>query len=103
MSTRRRQQLHDAGSPGSQQAARNGPGHYTRRRPGGLPLDRGALIPGGAIAPTMREASDRGYERLLVEEATGSYFPAFKQQAIEMIVAQGGIVGSSLKDLPGPA
>jgi hypothetical protein len=41
----------------------------------------------------MREANDRGYDSLLVEEATASYFPAFKAATIEMIVAQGGIVG----------
>jgi biuret amidohydrolase len=45
------------------------------------------------VQTTMREANDRGYEGLLVEEATASYFPDFKQAAIEMIVAQGGIVG----------
>lgn len=38
-------------------------------------------------------ADDRGYECLLVEDGTESYFPAFRQAAIEMIVAQGGIVG----------
>lgn len=45
------------------------------------------------VQTTMREANDRGYECLLVEEATGSYFPQFKQAAIDMIRAQGGIVG----------
>jgi nicotinamidase-related amidase len=45
------------------------------------------------VQTTMREANDRGYECLLVEEATASYFPEFKAAAIEMIVAQGGIVG----------
>ncbi|MBX3622360.1 MAG: cysteine hydrolase [Rhizobacter sp.] len=45
------------------------------------------------VQTTMREANDRGYECLLVEEATGSYFPEFKQAAIDMIRAQGGIVG----------
>jgi nicotinamidase-related amidase len=45
------------------------------------------------VQTTMREANDRGYDSLLVEEATQSYFPAFKAAAIEMIVAQGGIVG----------
>jgi nicotinamidase-related amidase len=45
------------------------------------------------VQTTMREANDRGYEALLVEEATASYFPAFKAATIEMIVAQGGIVG----------
>ena len=45
------------------------------------------------VQTSMREANDRGYECLLIEDATESYFPEFKQMAIEMIVAQGGIVG----------
>jgi biuret amidohydrolase len=45
------------------------------------------------VQTTMREANDRGYDALLVEEATASYFPHFKAATLEMIVAQGGIVG----------
>ena len=45
------------------------------------------------VNTSMREANDRGYACLVVEDATESYFPAFKQAALEMIVAQGGIVG----------
>jgi len=45
------------------------------------------------VQTSMREANDRGYECLLVEDATESYFPQFKAAAIEMITAQGGIVG----------
>lgn len=45
------------------------------------------------VQTTMREANDRGFECLLAEEATESYFPEFKQAAIAMIVAQGAIVG----------
>lgn len=45
------------------------------------------------VQTTMREANDRGYECLLVEDATESYFPAFKQATLEMVRAQGGIVG----------
>jgi nicotinamidase-related amidase len=45
------------------------------------------------VQTSMREANDRGYECLLVEDGTESYFPEFKRAAIEMIRAQGGIVG----------
>ena len=45
------------------------------------------------VQTSMREANDRGYECLLLEDCTESYFAAFKAAAIEMIVAQGGIVG----------
>lgn len=45
------------------------------------------------VQTTMREANDRGYDCLLVEDCTESYFPAFKQATLEMVRAQGGIVG----------
>jgi len=45
------------------------------------------------VQTTMREANDRGYECLLVEDCTASYFPEFKQATLEMVRAQGGIVG----------
>jgi nicotinamidase-related amidase len=45
------------------------------------------------VQTTMREANDRGYECLMVEDATESYFPEFKQSTLEMIRAQGGIIG----------
>jgi len=45
------------------------------------------------VQTSMREANDRGYECLLVEDATASYFPAFKASALAMIAAQGAIVG----------
>ncbi|MFS8802777.1 cysteine hydrolase [Synechococcus sp. R60.2] len=45
------------------------------------------------VQTTMREANDRGYECLLVEDCTASYFPEFKQATLGMIRAQGGIVG----------
>lgn len=45
------------------------------------------------VQTTMREANDRGYECLLVEDGTESYFPEFKQATLDMVIAQGGIVG----------
>ena len=45
------------------------------------------------VHTTMREANDRGYDCLLIEDATESYFPAFKQAALEMMRAQGALVG----------
>ncbi|MFP1631013.1 cysteine hydrolase family protein [Zhengella sp. ZM62] len=53
------------------------------------------------VQTSMREANDRGYECLLVSDATESYFPEFKAATIAMMTAQGGIVGwvSELGDL----
>ncbi|WP_346897126.1 isochorismatase family cysteine hydrolase [uncultured Roseibium sp.] len=45
------------------------------------------------VQTTLREANDRGFECLLIEDATESYFPEFKAATLEMIRAQGGIVG----------
>jgi len=45
------------------------------------------------VQTSMREANDRGYDGLLVEDGTESYFPAFKAATLDMIRAQGAIVG----------
>ena len=45
------------------------------------------------VQTSMREANDRGFECLLIEDATESYFPEFKAATLAMIAAQGGIVG----------
>ena len=45
------------------------------------------------VQSTMREANDRGYTCLLVEDATASYFPAFRLSVLEMVRAQGAIIG----------
>lgn len=45
------------------------------------------------VQTSMREANDRGYESLLVADATESYFPEFKAATLAMVAAQGAIVG----------
>ena len=45
------------------------------------------------VQTSMREANDRGYECLMVEDCTESYFPEFKKATLDMVRAQGGIVG----------
>lgn len=47
------------------------------------------------VQSTMREANDRGFDSLLVVDATASCVPAFKTQAIEQLTAFGAIVGCS--------
>jgi len=45
------------------------------------------------VQTTLREANDRGYDCLMVEDCTESYFPEFKAATLAMVRAQGGIVG----------
>ena len=45
------------------------------------------------VQTTMREANDRGFDCLLVEDATESYFSEFKAATLAMVRAQGAIVG----------
>ena len=45
------------------------------------------------VHTTVREANDRGYECLVLSDATASYFPHFHDAALQMIFAQGGIFG----------
>jgi nicotinamidase-related amidase len=45
------------------------------------------------VHTTVREANDRGYECLVLEDCIASYFPEFHKAAVEMIKAQGGIFG----------
>ena len=69
------------------------PLHSELRRRGVSHLVFAGVTTEVCVQTTMREANDRGYDCLLVDEATQSYFPQFKAQTIEMLVAQGGIVG----------
>jgi biuret amidohydrolase len=45
------------------------------------------------VHTTVREANDRGYECLVLEDCVGSYFPEFHEMGLRMIKAQGGIFG----------
>jgi nicotinamidase-related amidase len=45
------------------------------------------------VSTTVREANDRGFDCLVLEVCTGSYFPEFQRAGIAMIKAQGGIFG----------
>jgi nicotinamidase-related amidase len=45
------------------------------------------------VSTTVREANDRGYDCLVLDDCTGSYFPEFHTAALAMIKAQGGIFG----------
>ena len=49
------------------------------------------------VQTTMRVANDRGYDCLLVEDGTDSYFPEFKESTLRALTAQGGIVGWTAK------
>ena len=45
------------------------------------------------VNTSVREANDRGYDCLVLEDCVGSYFPEFQVAALKMIKAQGGIFG----------
>jgi nicotinamidase-related amidase len=45
------------------------------------------------VNTSVREANDRGYDCLVLEDCVGSYFPEFQLAALKMIKAQGGIFG----------
>lgn len=45
------------------------------------------------VQSTARAANDRGYECIIVSDCTASYFPEFKQSALDMFAAQGAIIG----------
>jgi biuret amidohydrolase len=45
------------------------------------------------VHTTVREANDRGFECLVLEDCVGSYFADFHETALRMVAAQGGIFG----------
>jgi len=86
--------------PGEPVLDKPGKGAFTRTNFEMLLKERGLqqLIFAGVttevcVQTSMREANDRGFDCLIASDATESYFPTFKTATIEMITAQGGIVG----------
>jgi nicotinamidase-related amidase len=67
--------------------------HETLQRRGITHLLFGGVTTEVCVQTSMREANDRGYDGLLLEDCTESYFPAFKTATLDMIRAQGAIVG----------
>ena len=67
--------------------------HETLQARGITHLLFGGVTTEVCVQTSMREANDRGYDGLLLEDCTESYFPAFKTATIDMIRAQGAIVG----------
>jgi nicotinamidase-related amidase len=45
------------------------------------------------VNTTVREANDRGYDCLVLEDCVASYFPELHAAALAMVKAQGGIFG----------
>lgn len=45
------------------------------------------------VHTTVREANDRGFRCVVVEDCCASYFPEFHEVALRMVSAQGGIFG----------
>lgn len=45
------------------------------------------------VNTTVREANDRGYDCLVLEDCCASYFPEFHDMGLRMIAAQDGIFG----------
>jgi len=45
------------------------------------------------VSTTVREANDRGYDCLVLEDCVASYFPELHRAALAMVKAQGGIFG----------
>lgn len=49
------------------------------------------------VHSTMREAADRGYDCLLVEDACGASVPVLHEAAVGMVRTEGGIFGATAR------
>jgi nicotinamidase-related amidase len=67
--------------------------HETLQRRGITHLLVAGVTTEVCVQTTLREANDRGYDCLLLEDCTESYFPEFKAATLAMVRAQGAIVG----------
>ena len=87
--------------PGEPVVDKPGKGAFSRHRPrrdAEEPRHHASSIVCGVttevcVNTTVREANDRGYECIVVEDCVGSYFPEFQEMGLRMIKAQGGIFG----------
>jgi nicotinamidase-related amidase len=86
--------------PGEPVIEKPGKGSFYATRLGEILADRGTrtLLLAGVttevcVQTTMREANDRGFECLLVEDATASYHEELHRATLAMVRSQGAIVG----------
>ena len=52
------------------------------------------------VTTTVREANDRGYECVVLQDCVGSYFPRFQRAALDMIKACGDCVANGIFVVP---